>query len=179
MSKTNLSQLKVGQKLSETQFYNVDKIVGDQIQLTPEGATEPIIVSKGYLESNIDNPYQFSKVEKKSRTELIQIFESLTNVVVSANFNKKVDEKDVVAELLATHTNTAPKDVEKEFKKAVKRALEGEERTMVGRHYGHKNEFGRINFVDMEEAIEARRNKQVDPRTLNYVIARGVKYEVK
>ena len=54
---------------------------------------------------------------------------------------------------------------------------------MIGRHYGEVTEFGRIKFIDMEEektpGTYDNRIRQVDPRTINWFIARGVKYEVK
>jgi len=83
-----------------------------------------------------------------------------------------------------THNNTAPKDVEKAFKATVKRALEGEERLMVGRHFGSLDVNSRLHFVDMQIAKDPSkdydtRNRLVDPRTINYFICRGVKYQVK
>ena len=77
---------------------------------------------------------------------------------------------------------------EAEFKKkiasAVSDALVGEERTMVGRHYGSQDEFGRIRFIDMEEKKDDTkdydtRQRLVDPRTICWLILRGVKYKVK
>ena len=71
------------------------------------------------------------------------------------------------------------------FKKAVSKAidLKGEERTMVGRHYGTQDANGRVSFVDMEVETKASgydaRMRLVDPRTLNYLIVGGVKYVVK
>jgi hypothetical protein len=77
-------------------------------------------------------------------------------------------------------------DFEKAVKKNLADALTGEERTMVGRHYGRTDEFGRIKFIDMEapggydEAKDSdSRQRLVDPRTINWAILRGVKYEVK
>jgi len=66
----------------------------------------------------------------------------------------------------------------------LKTALEGEERTMVGRHYGSQDEFGRIKFIDMDAKLDPAkdydtRQRLVDPRTLNWLILKGVKYIVK
>lgn len=75
---------------------------------------------------------------------------------------------------------------ESDFKKAVNAAIEfkGEERTMKGRHYGATDPGGRYHFVDMEQENDSSkdydtRNRLVDPRTLNWLIVNGVKYQVK
>jgi len=85
---------------------------------------------------------------------------------------------------LSTHLNTPPAQVEKAFKATVKKALEGEERTAVGRHFGVTNEFGRVPFIDMDKEKGDKpdwdaRNIQVDPRTINWLIVKGIKYKLK
>lgn len=183
MKTLNFSELKTGSILSETQFYEVAKVVGDKVQLKNDNG-ENIVVTKQYAESLLNSADQFTSTEKLSRTELVEKFMSSTGVALTANFNKKVDEKDVLSEIMNVHQNTAPKDVEKAFKSSIKKALEGEQRTMIGRHWGNKDEFGRVHFVDMQIAKDASksydvRQRLVDPRTLNWFIARGVKYQVK
>lgn len=181
---TEFKNLKKGSVLSETQFYTVEKIVGDRVQLNTESG-EPVTVNKGYVESLLVSADQHKTVEKITRTELAELLVKNPYVAITVNFNKKVDEKEVLKEMLDVHKNTAPKDVEKEFKVAVKRALEGEERTAVGRHGGHINQFGRLDFIDMskEKKISTSgydgRQIQVDPRTINWLILRGVRYEAK
>ena len=60
----------------------------------------------------------------------------------------------------------------------------GENRAMKGRHYGNVDEFGRIQFIDMEETKGTNpeydaRLRQVDPRTLRALIINKVKYTKK
>lgn len=180
----NFKNLKKGDVLSETQFYTVEKLTSEKVQFKTDNNT-PVVLDKGYVESLLVSADQFDSVEKVTRTELAELLVKSSMVAITVNFNKQVDAKDVLAEILDAHKNTAPKDVEKEFKKAIKKALEGEERTIVGRHGGHVNEFGRLSFVDMQiERNLAKpeydnRLRQVDPRTVNWLILRGVKYQVK
>lgn len=182
MSNTKFSTLKPKEVLSETQFYTVDKISGNQVQLSTDSG-ESIVVDKPYVEALLTSASQFSKEEKLSKTEVAQKFLSSSGVAVTVNFNKQVKEADVVKEIMEKVSGAAIKDIEKAVKAGVKKALEGEERTMVGRHFGEINEFGRVNFIDMEQAKGAgaydARLRQVDPRTINWFICRGVKYVVK
>lgn len=184
-SQVSYSNLKKGDVLSETQYYKVEEVRTDlkKVKLIND-AGDPIVVDKDYIETCIDSANQHSKTEKLSRTELIAKFMAYPYTAMTVNFNKKVDEKEVLKEILDAHSNTAPKDVEKAFKATIKKALTGEERTAVGRHFGHMNEFGRINFIDMNKDKGTTpdwdaRNIQVDPRTINWLIVKGVKYEAK
>ena len=180
---TKFRDLKEGNVLSETQFYVVQKIVGEKVQLGTESGS-PIVVDKGYVESLLVSANQYTETQKITRTELAELLVSNPYVAMTVNFNKQVKEADVFKEILDVHKNTAPVKVEKEFKAAIKKALNGEQRTIVGRHNGHKDEFGRVQFIDMEIAKEAsatydKRQRLVDPRTINWLILRGVRYEAK
>jgi hypothetical protein len=185
--------LKKGDVLSETQFYTVgDKFTqkderGKTINLVSliNDTGEAINVDEAYIESCVNSASQFLETRKLSRTEVIQIFLTHPYTAMTVNFNKQVKQADVLKEILDAHTNTAPKDVEKAFKATIKKALEGEERTMVGRHSASTDEFGRIHFTDMladttkSSATYDARHRLVDPRTINWLIVKGVKYEVK
>ena len=46
---TDFKKLKVGEVLSETQFYKVQKIAGDKVQLQNDFG-EPIVVNKDYVD---------------------------------------------------------------------------------------------------------------------------------
>ena len=48
---------------------------------------------------------------------------------------------------------------------------------MKGVSLGTLNSLGRIEFMDMEDKLSVP--KQVDPRTIEYVILDKVKYELK
>ena len=182
-TKTKFSILKPKEVLSETQFYTVEKIEGTQVRLLTDSG-QAIKVDKAYVEELLLSASQFSKEETISRTELAQKFLSSSGVAMTVNFNKQVKEADVVKEIMEKISNASLKDIEKAVKVGVKKALEGEERVMVGRHFGEINEFGRVSFIDMEQTKAAQTNydsrlRQVDPRTLNWIIVRGVKYKAK
>lgn len=187
---TKFKNLTSKTKLSETQFYSVEVIKGDKVQLKNDFG-ELIVVDKPYVEKLLVTNDQVESNKTMSRTDVINLFMTSTNVICTVNFNKKIDEKEVKKELVALYPNTGGKiiskaDFEKAISKSLKNALTGEERTMVGRHYGHADEFGRIKFIDMEAPggyDEAKgtdsRQRLVDPRTINWIILRGIKYEAK
>lgn len=179
----NFKKLKTGNVLSEQQFYTVEKIVGEKVQLKNDFGTA-IVVDKGYVESCLQSADQYTEERKVNKTEAAALFLAHSGVAITVNFNKQVKDTDVVKEIMTAYEGSTPKGMEIAVKKAVKEALTGVERTMVGRHYGELNELGRVQFVDMEEAKTAGKDydtrlRLVDPRGINWFISRGIKYTVK
>jgi hypothetical protein len=169
--------MKEGEVLSETQFYTVLKKTSDKVQLQND-AGEKIVVDASYVDSCLVSAAQAEKMVTVSRTEIAEIFKNNPNTAMTVNYNKKVDEKEAVTEIAKV-----AKSAKSVLEATVKRVLAGEERTIVGRHHGSVTELGRYNFVDMEQKREAKtydtRLRQVDPRTINYLIVGGIKYQVK
>lgn len=180
---TQFKVLKTGEILSETQYYKVAKIVGNNVQLTNDFG-EDIIVDAGYVDKCLTSASQFLTEEKITKTELTELFLANPYTAMSLSFNKQVKDTDVIKEIMAAYETSTPKQMTDAVKKAVKRGLSGEERIIVGRHTGSQDPFGRINFTDMNiEKIDGKdydlRLRLVDPRTLNWLILRGVRYTVK
>ncbi len=180
---SKFKNLKEGEILSETQYYTVVKKAGNKVQLKNDLGAD-IVVDSGYVDSCLNSAIQYDKEEKISKTEAAALFIANPYTAIAANFNKQVKDTDVVKEIMAAYEDSTPKEMEKAVKNAVKRGLQGEERTIVGRHTGSQDEFGRINFTDMEiTKTEGKdydtRLRLVDPRTLNWFILRDVKYIIK
>lgn len=180
---TTFKNLKPGTALSESQFYVVEKVSGDKVQLQTDNGGH-VVVDKAYVEGYLFSADQYTETKTVSRSEAAAILLSNPSVVMTVNFNKQVKDADVVKEIMSAYEDSTPKTMETAVKKAVKKALTGEERTMIGRHFGDLNDLGRINFIDMQVPKEAgktydTRIRQVDPRSVNYLIVRGVRYNVK
>lgn len=185
---TKFKELQVGEKLSETSYYSVVKIVGDKVQLKSDNGTD-IVLNQGYVENMVTSASQFHTEAPISRTEMAALFIASSGVALTVNFNTQVKEKDALAAMEAIYPNKGGKMLsEADFKKKAKEILSsvvtGKERTMIGRHYGSINEFGRVSFIDMEVERDVKveydsRTRQVDPRTINWMIIRGVKYKTK
>lgn len=181
----NFSNVKKGEVLSETQFYTVKEIKSQSLVLTNDEGQD-VEISSSYAEALLTSGLQFSKTVELTRTELTEKVLSSSRIVMSVNFNKQVKESDVKKALHNLYPNKGKLISHAEFKKNVNKALslKGEERTMVGRHYGSTDGNGRLHFIDMQvEKISGKdydtRSRLVDPRTLNWAIIDGVKYKVK
>ncbi len=178
MKKTDFKTLKVGEKLSETQYYSVVKIVGEKVQLK-NAQSQDVVVDKNYVEDCLTSGEQHTSEVKISKTDLTKLFLENANVAFTVSFNKQVKEADVVAEIMESYSKSTPKELETAVKKAVKRALNGEERILTGYHAGAQDEFGRVQAIDMNVKAGEHPLRLVDPRQLNYLILKGVKYIVK
>lgn len=174
---TKFKDLKVGECLSESHFYHVEKIVGKEVELK-NAAGESIVVDDKYVDSCIISASQFDKEEKITKTDAAALLISSANVAMTVSFNKKVDEKQVIEETVTEVEGSSIANIRKAITKAIKKSINGEERIMVGHHSGTTNEFGRLGFTDME-VTTGHNLRQVDPRELNFMVIKGVKYVVK
>lgn len=181
--KNMFKNLKKGSVLSEAQFYTVKSILRNEAILLTDGGDE-ITVPDSYVDELLNSADYAEKEQKITRTEAAEMLIANANVAMTVNYNTKVKSEDVEKEIMEAYSTSTPAELPKAIKKAVKGAIEGKERTIIGRHSGGVNEFGRLNFVDMELQKELgktydSRLRQVDPRTINYLILRGTKYVVK
>lgn len=179
---TKFKNVRKGDVLSETQFYTVNKVVGNDVELEND-LGETIVVNNKYVEACLFST-QFEKEEKITRTELAQKFLASANVALEVTFTKQVKEADVVKEITEAYSNSTPKEFEAKMKKAVKGALNGETRVLRGRHSGSIDDFGRVHVVDMEIVKDGSksydvRQRLVDPRTISQLIVKGIKYTEK
>ena len=177
---TDFKKLKVGSKLSESQYYKVEKVVGNQVQLRND-FDEPVVVDNNYVEKCLTSADQFEQERTMSRTDVANLFIASTNVALTVNYNKQVNEKDVKDQLVSLYPNKGGKilseaDYKKAISKVISSALSGEERIMVGRHYGNQDEFEKSQDKSLDYD---NRQRLVDPRTINWLILKGVKYVVK
>lgn len=181
---TKFKDLKNGDVLSETQFYKVLAISGDKVKLGTESG-QPVTVDQGYVEKLLVSANQSTDTKKITRTELAEMLLTNPYVAMTVNFNKQIKEADIKAEIQKAYDESTPKEFSVKMAKAVKRSLEGEERTIVGYHGGGKDDFGRVHFTDMQidrdfsKATYDNRHRLVDPRTVNWLILKGVKYIAK
>lgn len=177
--------IRKGDILSETQFYTVADARNGRLTLKTDSG-DTVTVDDNYAQTLLSSANHFDATTKVTRTELTDIFLNHSRVAMTVNFNKQVKPEDVVDNIAGLYPKLSMGMTEDDFKKKVKQqlSLKGEERTMVGRHYGGQDVNGRVNFVDMELEKDSSKDYEtrlrlVDPRTLNYVIVAGVKYVVK
>lgn len=171
---------KVGDVLSVSQFVTVTDIGKSIFDTWFDVITEKNqrFRIQGRLEGMCNSASYVSSTKTISRTELIEVFNKNSGVVMTVNFNKKVDVEKAKKDLITAINGSKLSEIKDAVSKTINSVAEGEERTMVGYHNGEYNDFGRMEFHDMH-VTQGYNGRQVDPRTLNWMIVKGVKYIAK
>lgn len=189
-----MKNLKKGDIFSETQFYIVKDVKSDHAVMTDELGND-VALNNNYINDLLKSADQFNTTVKKTMTELADLFLNNKGVAMTVCFTKKAEKKtakDFKAEVAQWTENVKQsfldngiKGLENYATTPVNEYKPAEERVMKGRHYGHMNDLGRIDFIDMEQpkGVDGKggdtRMRQVDPRTIRYIIVDNVKYELK
>jgi hypothetical protein len=190
--------VKVGTILSETSFYVVEDLRNDKI-IVRDDLGNKITMGEPYVNQICVSADSFETEEKKSMTELAEIFINSPRIAMTVAFYKKDVEKTKttynkeVADAISQVQNAKVSEVEGLLKKLIEtpisRVIPGELRVMKGRHHGHIDELGRVHFIDMELPKQLKvsqdgstydtRKREVDPRTIQWLIVNKVKYILK
>ena len=130
------------------------------------------IIAKECYSTHVDE-------EKKiSKTAIAEMLMHARDAVVVVNFNKQASADTV-------HAKLTDADGKKITKKLLGSLLKGEERTMTGYVIGAEPVLGRSILLDLEKekTVDAKgwdsRQRQVDHRTINWIVYKNVKYTVK
>lgn len=182
----DIAKLTKGSILSETSFYKVESVNNNGITVKDEH-NNTIDIGKEYVEKILISADQYSSEEKKTMTELSELFINSPRIAMTVAFYKKDIDKTKkaynaeVAAAIAKVQNAKVSEVDALLKdlieNPVSKTIPGEFRVMKGRHNGFMNGLGRIDFMDMEDTKGFM--KQVDPRTIEYIIVNDVKYSLK
>lgn len=182
-SKCDVSQLKPGTRWSRHSYgtvVGVDTI--NQAVMIRNEAGDEWSIDAALVQAEFYTADQFEKVEELTRTQMVELILGNPRIVMTINFNKKADPKDLkdyVATLLEEVKKGGKVPGPRKLSGELKKATAGAERTMVGRHSGTTDDFGRLNFTDVENLASNGGLRQVDPRTVNWCIIAGVKYILK
>jgi len=185
-------KLSKGQILSENSFFTISNVNEDGVICVADDGTK-VGLSKSYVEKMMHPGNIFDTEEEMSITELADIFINNPRVAMTVAFYKKDKEKLVkdynreVKEAVERVQNAKVSEVESIvtdlINNPITRTIPGELRVMHGRHYRVINDLGRVQFIDMDEeykeGVHDNRARQVDPRTLQYVIVNNTKYSLK
>lgn len=185
-----LSALVKGSILSETSFFTVEEVKKNSIVVKDDHGNN-IEIGKEYVETVLASADQYEFEESKTITELAELFINSPRIAITVCFRKKDTEKTKKAFNQEKQTkidqirNAKVSEVEgllsDLIENPITKIIPGELRVMKGRHYGAIDDMGRIQFVDMELPLTdpSSRLRQVDPRTIRYLIVGGVKYNLK
>lgn len=185
-----IAQLKKGSILSETSFYVVKEVVKGGIVVTDDHNNE-ITIGDKYVEAILASADVFETEEKKTMTELAELFINSPRIAITVAFMKKPVDKTKKAyeaekaakilEIQNARVSDVPALLNTLIENPIHKHIPGELRVMKGRHYGELDDLGRVRFVDMELPMNdaSNRLRQVDPRTIQFLIVNNVKYSLK
>lgn len=184
--KCTINGIHIGDKLSETQYYTViDVIRNSTIRVKNERGMEfnisNAIVEEGMYSANqyiTDSEHEI----QVNRTELIEIFRKVGDTVFTVCFNKQPDA-DTINDAIESLNKGKILPIS-EMKKKVKEAFKGEVRVLTGYLIATETGFGRSMAIDLSLERGTNPNwdariRQVDHRSLNWLIWKNFKYTVK
>lgn len=177
--KTNSRTLREGDKLSRISYMEVVSNRNGSLFVRNEDGLEWSIASD-IVEKECYST-QYDTVKEVTRTEMAEILMHSRDSIIKVNFNKQATA-DSVIEAIDTLLEKSPKL--KFTKKGMELLLMGAERTLIGYVIATEPVLGRTIVIDMEiekdkDATWDNRQRQVDHRTLNYLIVKNVKYVLK
>lgn len=176
--KSNVLELEVGDHWSRNSYGKVVAVTHDEVVVENEQGTRWALDS-ALFEAEFTAADQYATVEKVSRTEMVQKIIGSARVAMTIFFRKKPEHKDLVDTVESLLSSNAKAPTRRKLSSLLKDATAGAERTMVGRHYGTTDEFGRIQFLDVIGASSGPGMKTVDPRTVEWAVIENVRYELK
>lgn len=181
-NRSNVTKIGEGHYLSETQYYKVIGTDSQSIRVENERGLK-FSIGKDIVAEGIFSADQFEEELKVSRTELIELFHSVGDTVFTVCFNKQ-PKADDINEAIAS-ANKGKIIPIKDLQKIVKDAYKGEERILVGYLVKTETGFGRSMVIDLEADKSKStpdwdsRLRQVDHRTISWLIIKNKKYSVK
>ena len=134
-------------------------------------------ISNDIVERSMVTTGQYGSEEKVTQTELAKKVQFMGQIPFQVKYKKKVDSNDVADALEDADMSSQAKR-----RKVVKKAMEGETRVMHAHlcKPGEDHDFGRYKVNDLEQHAKGQYAvRQVDTRTIEEVIANGVKYSLK
>jgi len=173
--KSNAAALKPGDKWSRHSYGQVVRRDFQSVVVKNENGLEWSI-DAGLFEKEFNVADQFQFVEKVNRTKMVEKIVASAQLVMTVHFRKKPEHKTLVDTVTNLLDGNLPHPKPRALSSLLKGATAGEERTMIGRHYGTTDDFGRLQFTAMEKDGGLR---LIDPRTVEWAIIDNVKYELK
>lgn len=167
----DFKKLEVGDTFSGTSYFRTVSEAGDKVETKSQGVS--ITISKDVLNTQMYNASVFAKEEKVSLTNLACILEGANTACFTVCFNTKVDDAMVKEKL--RQVKAADLKNKNKLREISKDLLIGKETVLVGRLSKAAGKMGRSLIID----LPTQGYRQVDHRTLKWLIIKNVKYTVK
>jgi hypothetical protein len=185
--------IEPGTILSENSFYVVKEVQQAKIIVTDEFGHE-ITMGMPYVKEILTCADFFEKEEPKTMTELADLLVNSPRIAMTVAYITKADQKTKkdfdaeknakINEIQNASLKNASALLSDLIENPITRVIPGKLRVMKGRHYGNVDDLGRVHFIDMEIKRDPTkdydtRSRQVDPRTIQFLIINKVKYTLK
>lgn len=188
----DIKKLEIGSILSETSFFTVQKIEGNNVEVKDDNGNV-LGISKEYVEQILNSADIYENEEKKTMTELAELLNNSPRIAMTVAFYKKDEQKTKklyeaekqakIDEIQNAKVADVPRLLNDLIENPISKVIPGELRIMKGRHYGVIDDLGRLQFIDMEKPRTKTdyddRYRQIDPRTIVYIIVNNTKYTLK
>lgn len=173
-NKTNVNNVKEGDRFSLIRYCEVTEVRDNKFTVeTDDGHFWQ--VDKGIVRDSCYTANQFEAVEKETRTQLAARFEKMGDVIFTVMFHKKPKPEEIADTIQGLEEDPREWNQAKR-RKLARDFLAGEERILIGHLKSqHPDVNGRMKVFDLEKGED----RLVDPRTIEWLVHKGVKYEVK
>jgi len=185
-------KLTKGSILSETSFFIVKEVKKNEVLVTDEHGND-VTVSNIYVDNVLKSADAFDKTEELNKTSLADLLlnnprTAMTVAFIKASSEKsakayKAEKEAAIAKIKSAGLGQIEGLLNDLIENPITKTIPGELRVIKGRHNGEQDQAGRVHFVDMEQAKGTgtydTRLRQVDPRTIQYIILDNVKYILK
>lgn len=151
----------------------VNKISGDTVDLINQHG-ESLAISKKILEKDSFSADHFKQEVTCNMTELVGILQSAKDSIFKVSFRCKLTDKLVFSKLETISYADIKKD--SELNKISKELLQGNLVEIVGHLVDNDNKFGRTLVIDLNAPKGESAFRQIDHRTIEFIILRNVKY---
>ena len=170
----DVKKFETGQWLSQSAYLTVKDIAGTKITVENQFGDQ-MHISKDILEK-MDSAHHFKTEVPMNMTELAELLENAGDTVFQVSFRKQVNEARVQEKL----EETSAKELKdsKFINNFAKELIEGEECTMVCHLVKAESTLGRSTVIDLSTS-HANKFRQVDHRSINWLIINNCKYVLK
>lgn len=173
-----------GDVLSETTYYTVTEKnqFGVQVNVIQENTkgiehADPVFLPEDYINNYIKSSAFVNETKFVTPSELAKVLAENTRIAMKLCYKKKNQEKtksQITSDLEECQRRVREGEPLTDLIHLALPYKEGEMRVIQGYHNGSTTEQGRIMFVENNTTY-----RQVDPRTLQWIIVNGIKYQLK
>lgn len=174
------SKLEVGNWFSSVCYYKIKQIVDAEtvIVVNAKNPSKELRMSRDILQKEMNSASIYEKVEKVSRSNLIELLMHAKESVMTIDFRRKVDEAWIREHLTSNVSSQNQLKSTSELQKLSRELVGGKQVSLTCFTASSENKLGRSTVIDLNKPW-GMNFKLVDHRTVDSVILKNTKYVVK